>query len=178
LDRLGWRGAIVGKHGSGKTTLLAALQNQWTSAGGCGVHYCFLGRTRQRLATDFDELQHAARSGRLLLVDGVERMTRRQRRALFHFSRAGAGLIVTAHRQTLLPTWVHCRTDWRLMQAVLFELLPSPRASTIQQTRSLFQQHRGNVREVLRSLYDRWSAGLVEEPNVDSQSLVSERYLT
>jgi len=51
-----------------------------------------------------------SRQGRVLLVDGIERLSIFQRRNLIKRTRNSAGSIVTQHHTDKLPTWVKTET--------------------------------------------------------------------
>lgn len=99
----------------------------------------------------------------ILLIDGIERLPWSQRFRLLHSTaRQGrcGGLVVTLHRPcrwTRLPVWVHTRPTLELLEIILKELgitgsLPPDFA------RQLFEKHAGNLREVLREMFDRSSS--------------------
>lgn len=148
------RAAIVGEHGSGKTTLMEDLAPRIE----------VLGFTMRPLRLDaehrrFDPDFMRGFFGKLtrqdfILLDGAEQLSgwawRRFRRAT---ERAG-GLLVTSHRPGLLPTLLECTTSPALLEGILEELLGQEAKAVRGEALRLLQHHRGNVREVLRSLYD------------------------
>ncbi|MBI5385572.1 MAG: hypothetical protein HZA90_12910 [Verrucomicrobia bacterium] len=154
LDALDFRAAIVGPKGTGKTTLLEDLAPRLRS----------LGFTPKPLRLDeehrvfpdgflpnfFADLG----SRDIILLDGAEQLPRWHWWRFRRWSREGRGLIVTAHRPGLLPVLIECRTTPELLDGVLTELLGEVGPELRERGRRLFQQHRGNLREVLRSLYD------------------------
>lgn len=96
----------------------------------------------------------------VLLVDGVERLPWSQRLQLIYRTGGSArcaGLVVTLHQPsawTRLPIWVRTQPTFALLETLLEELGTAgtvPRDIAAQ----LFEKHRGNLREVLRELYDR-----------------------
>jgi energy-coupling factor transporter ATP-binding protein EcfA2 len=157
LKQLKFRVAIVGKKGSGKTTLLEQLQ----------------GRINQHLVQlPLDKTQHeqllataveASRNGKVVLLDGIERLTFWQRRKIYSATKSGPGLIVVVHRPCKLPTWVHCRTNPELMDSMLLEL---DLDQTVYRSagRDAFQQAGGNIRDALRLLYDQFADGSLPLP--------------
>ncbi len=161
LVLMNWRGAIVGDQGSGKTTLMLEMKSRLNEgiAGEMSAYYCFVSRDSQEHAKELEQLFLAASCGSVLLVDGIERLSWFLRRRLLRCEPERTRLVVTAHGTIGLPLWLHCQTDWPLMQSVLEALVDSPDESLIQATLRLFKTHRGNIRDVLRSLYDLWSAG-------------------
>lgn len=166
LRSMNWRGAIVGNHGSGKTTLMLELRARLEEAivEPVSTYYCFVSRDVQDHPHELEQLLKAASQGSVLLVDGVERFGWLQRWRLLHHDPRRTRLILTAHRPMGLPVWVYCRTDWELMRVVLEMLIEAPDESMVQETKRLFHLHHGNIREVLRSLYDRCAEGGMGSP--------------
>ncbi len=156
LERMRYRGAIVGPEGRGKTTLLEDLE----------PHLAALGYavSLRRIVSDSPALpdEELRRMERLadrdiLLLEGGELLSRwRWRKVLRATERAG-GVIVTAHRPGLLPTLVECESHADLVDEIVQRLsgdseFPQP------VVHELLMKHKGNVRDVLRDLYDRWSS--------------------
>lgn len=155
LAALHWRGAIVGPHGSGKSTLLAAV-GPLLAAAGRQVHAVTLRDGQRRLPTAF--LARALQSDRaVIVVDGYEQLAwlgraRLRRRC----RRAAAGLLVTSHQETVLPTLVRMRPDVALVRqlvATLTARVPSP--VTPADVAASLACRGSNVRDVFFDLYDR-----------------------
>ena len=154
LATLDYREAIVGPEGHGKTTLMEDLEPH-LRARGFGVRHLRL--TRERPGFDAAWLRDffaTTNSKDVLLFDGAEQLTRiawwRFRRA----ARKAGGLVITSHRGGMLPTLVECETDAQLLGGIVRDLAPDPSGHD---TGALFARHRGNVREALRELYDRYA---------------------
>lgn len=99
----------------------------------------------------------------LVLIDGIERLSWSQRFGLLrrtaHPKRCG-GVVVALHEQrrwTRLPVWLRTRPTVELLETLLIEL---EIAGTISPAvvRQLFEKHAGDLREVLRELFDRSSS--------------------
>jgi energy-coupling factor transporter ATP-binding protein EcfA2 len=151
----GW-GEIVGPHGSGKSTLLASLLPALTA---WQVSHVRLSTTLRRLPTEIFE---PSRPRSLLVIDGFEQLgylTRRRvkRRCRQH----GSGLLVTSHFSVGLPL-LHRResTPTEAMELITSLLPPGGKwvLAGFDISRRL-GHHRGNLREVLFELYDRWEQG-------------------
>lgn len=152
LNELSCRCAIVGPHGSGKTTLLEEI------GGLLAVSGCFVKRlalTLESPAFPAGYLRYfyeglAARD--IILLDGADLMAHRD---WFRFRRNTAlcaGLVITSHRPGLLPTLLECRTTLGLLEDIVRELVEDDAASLPLQ--HLFEKHLGNIRDVLRELYE------------------------
>jgi hypothetical protein len=73
-------------------------------------------------------------------------------------TRRAGGLVITSHRPGLLPTLFECTTSPELLAEIVGEL-----SGADLEAGELYERHRGNVRDALRELYDRW-AGRSEFP--------------
>jgi hypothetical protein len=81
-----------------------------------------------------------------------------RRRQLLGNTKSGAGLVIAQHRPGRLPTWIHFQTSRELLHEVLIELnLDHPEILAASQI--AFKKSNGNIREVLREMYDRFSEG-------------------
>ena len=135
LEALGMRGAIVGPEGSGKTTLLEDLGER-------------LRRSGRRVVFGGVE------AGAVTLLDGAERLTRREWRRLLRSTRAAAGLVVTAHRPGCLPTLIETRTTPGILDAAVLAASGRRCDGFGVTADELWTRHGGNVRTALRELYD------------------------
>ena len=149
------RGQIVGRHGAGKSSLLARLA-QTARAEGQIVW--------EGVAEEAERLR-ALSGATTLFIDGAERLppyrfAKFRRRCIG----AGAGLLVTAHRDAGLPTLWQAEPDLFLACRVVDHLLaewesvrvPEPLLDT------LFRRREGNLRLVLFDLYDWYEDGFAE----------------
>lgn len=163
FDQLGRRAAIVGPEGSGKTTLLDALVaelgdrglelQRWRAApGGGGLVRERTGESGRSPAADL----HTGGTSTLLVVDGLDRLGRRDRRRLRRAARSAAGLLATSHRRLRLPTLLRCTTTPALLEALIAELTAdaSIEPRSLPSAEALHARHRGNVRTALLELYD------------------------
>ena len=143
LEMSGMRGAIVGPEGSGKTTLLEDLGERLRAAG-----------------------------RRVRLLDGAERLSWRQWRQFLRDAREDEGLIVTAHREGLLPTLLRTRTTPEILDAAVLAASGRSCAELGVSPRELWTRHGGNVRMALRELYDLFAgrAGASPAPTSSTRS--------
>ncbi len=157
LARLGRRAALVGPQGSGKTTLLEELEARLEAAG-WRVLRLRLRRDRRRLDRgDWRRLERLG-PGDLTSVDGLEQLPWWSWRRLERLSRRGGGIVATSHRSGRLPVLRRHRTDPRLLEDLVAELVGRRRAADLRpELDRLFAAHSGNLRDCLRSLYDRWA---------------------
>jgi hypothetical protein len=150
LARLDHRAAIVGPEGSGKTTLLedlaAPLERQ-----GFRVRWLRLSRESPR----FDRAFWASVEPRdVILFDGAEQLGRWGWRRFRFRARRAAGLVVTSHRPGMLPTLIACRATPELLRDIVSGLYPTRSAEFNSLLDALYAKHDGNIRLVLRELYD------------------------
>jgi energy-coupling factor transporter ATP-binding protein EcfA2 len=180
------RAAIVGPHGSGKSTLLARLADAIDSAGGTVVRLRLpdrrdRGHVLATLLTDrgksppnvFPRLKTcgfsrllidsllAARSGDIVAIDGWETagpLIGLIVRAVVRLR--GCGLVVTAHGPVGLPVLVRCRPSVAILAAIVARLPGHEdwygRLIHPTDVAEAFVAHRGDLRESLFALYDRY----------------------
>lgn len=156
----GFRGAIVGKHGRGKTTLLCGLHSHLKSVGQRDCELFFIPRDRLQQGAALRELADRGREGAIVLVDGLERVPYVARQRLISTSKQFSGFIATTHSRSRLKTLVRCRTSPEVLAAILDSLGAVDEQLKIRAF-SLWTTHRGNVRSVLRDLYDLRAEGAV-----------------
>lgn len=146
-------GEIIGPHGSGKSTLLATLTAALEAAGERVIRFTLhAGERRLPMWPEHSPLDAHA----VVVIDGFEQLSwlsawqikRRLRRA-------GCGLIVTAHRSQRLPMLFATTTDLDRTQALVQTLLSGyPALVTADDVATLYDQYRGDIRELLFALYD------------------------
>lgn len=162
LRELDYRAAIVGPQGSGKTTLLSELEHRLSGDSEFETIYLFIPQEKTERQQMLGSALAQDLSRKVLLVDGIERIPVMQRLTLFRSSRDAAGLVVTSHYPMRLPpfrlsTWIRTRTSELVLDYVLSELsmdAPEVRAAG----KTSYRNRKGNLRDVLRDLYDRHAA--------------------
>ncbi len=165
LQQHGWWGQIVGEHGTGKTTLLHALAEPIRQAGRT-LHWCTLQAGQRSLSARFWQARGEWSANCQIVVDGYEQLGWWARIRLRHRCRkARAGLLVTSHQDAGLPQLCNTRCSLDTLQQLVEQLLRRHQETTQQSGASLpvvdhhdvrrfFRAWKGNVREVLFSLYD------------------------
>lgn len=157
LAELDFRAAIVGHRGSGKSTLLRGLLQRLPASGIRASYFSFPFEVVQRKKMLVIALQQS-RSGSVLLIDGIERLSWRQRFQLLAATKTNSGLVIAQHRTGRLPTWWQCRTSIALLHDVLSDLnLHDP--AIISAGEREFAKYNGNIRDALRELYDQLARG-------------------
>ncbi|MBN1359497.1 MAG: hypothetical protein JW993_02845 [Sedimentisphaerales bacterium] len=154
LDRMNYRGAIVGPEGSGKTTLLEDLQSA-LEARGFSTRMIFVNDAHPFDGTTCRRLLSELPSDEIVLFDGADAISPSCWRLLRHRTIQHArGLIVTTHRRGRFPTLIDCQTTPQLLQEIVADLLPRDQAISPDLLTRLFAEHKGNLRDCLRHLYD------------------------
>jgi hypothetical protein len=155
LEQLHFRGAVVGPHGSGKTTFLLELAERLKQKGR-SVETLFTNlEAGNQLPQSWIEALHRADHDTLILADGYDVLSWRQRRKLRRVLRPHGGLLVTAHSRTRLPTVLKTRVSPALVSRLadtLYAECPEARPSDAVLEKVL-RSCGGNVREVFRRLY-------------------------
>jgi hypothetical protein len=156
LEETGGWGQLIGPHGSGKSTLLATLLPALRAWRRRGV---VLNTTNRKLPSwVWKPLPKRC----LLVIDGYEQLGFVTRwRLQRHCRQHGAGLLITAHRSLGLPTLYRTEVTVATATAVIASLIPSEGAWVLADfdIAARLRHHRGNLRELLFELYDRWNAG-------------------
>jgi hypothetical protein len=146
--------AIVGPHGTGKSTLLAAIAGRLEAAGSPVVLHR-LGRRRDAIAV-LRAVAPAPR-GTTFLIDGWERIgPLAGRLARLAAQVRGCRLVVTSHRPVGLPTAVTTAGTLPLLAAIVARLPPHADLIGPADLADAFARHRGNLRDSLADLYDRF----------------------
>jgi hypothetical protein len=146
--------AIVGPHGTGKSTLLAALADHLDAAGRPVASRRLLCRR------DGIEVLRAivrAGPGTVLLVDGWERIGPLAGRLARLAARLrSCRLVVTSHRAAGMPTALGTAGTLPLLAAIVARLPAHEGLITPADLADAFARHRGNLRDALGDLYDRF----------------------
>ncbi|MEO7327645.1 MAG: hypothetical protein ABI193_03635, partial [Minicystis sp.] len=149
----GGEGALIGPEGTGKSTLLQALVREAAQRG-----------LRSRLLTiDHDGLPPAlpVSGEQLLCLDEADRLSWFRLRLLrLRCRRRSVALLVTGHRPLGLPTLRQTRVSADLATSLAAQVLarsPSlPALVRAEEAGEMLREQRGNLRQVLLSLYDRY----------------------
>ncbi|MGI9516692.1 MAG: hypothetical protein ACR2NP_06595 [Pirellulaceae bacterium] len=158
LADLQFLAAIVGAKGSGKTTLLENLAEQLAPTREC--HYCCFEHSTANHDKIVGDLFRQIECGAILLVDGIERLRWILRRKLFAAGkRQHGGLVVAVHKPCALPLWIECQPDLATLRYVVDYLGFDTNSAVWQESVSAFTRFEGNVRNVLRWLYDQVASG-------------------
>lgn len=157
VQQFDFRGAILGKHGRGKTTLLCDLHS-FLCQQGIRSELVFLPREKHLRRQSIDNTIQRGLSGSIILIDGLERATFLARQRILFRSKRYGGFIATTHRPSRLRTLLHCRTSQQTLITTL-ESLELNRPEIVTAALPLLSKHCGNIRFVLRELYDQCADG-------------------
>ncbi|MDO4550577.1 MAG: hypothetical protein Q4C96_04930 [Planctomycetia bacterium] len=149
-----WYGQIIGPHGSGKSTLLAALLPALENEGRHLLHLELQDGTRHLPLTP-EQLEKLDKNS-LLAIDGYEQLSYWSRRRLKNKSKIqGFGTLIIAHAPFDLPILFRTHGNLEVAQQIVKDLLlgtPVHISESLVEER--FYEQKGNVREMLFSLYD------------------------
>ncbi|MFM7107909.1 MAG: hypothetical protein ACKOZU_04820 [Planctomycetaceae bacterium] len=152
--RAAGRAAIEGPHGAGKTNLLRALADRLVD------DRDLAGLVRPRSPADGPGVLRAVRGappGTTLCIDSWEALGRTWAVAVRWTAwRRGVGLLVTSHRPTGMTMLVRCETSPDLLARLVEDLPPHGGLIDGADVERAFRRHRGDVREALYDLYDRF----------------------
>jgi hypothetical protein len=155
LDRIGcgcW--AIEGPHGRGKTTLVRALLATAASAG----HTTSFSQVRS-WADAWPTLKSVVRAGpgHIVAVDGWEQLPWGVGLVIVAVARwRRTTVIATAHGPIGLPVLAHRESSPALVAAIIERLPDHHGTISAADVEQAFRCHRGNVRDALATLYDRF----------------------
>lgn len=154
LEAANWWGEIVGPHGAGKSTLLATLLPKLTATGR-DVAAVALHASERRLPHGF--LRRVLdRPAALVVVDGYELLSVLECGWLrWRCRRAAAGLLVTSHTATGLPTLIRLEPDLEMVSQLVTRLTRRvPSVVSFADVAASHACHGSNVRETLFDLYN------------------------
>ncbi len=155
FNRLNRRAAIVGPKGHGKTTLAEDLEHAWLDRGEDVVllRLTTEDHARDAIATVDAVLESVSRSTTLIL-DGAEQLGWFSWRRVLRRASLLNGLLITVHKAGRLPTLRECQTNPTLLADIVQAVAPNESLTLLPRIEPLFDQHSGNIRQCLRSLYD------------------------
>jgi hypothetical protein len=153
-----WWGAIIGPHGCGKSTLLETLKPA-LSAAGRRVLAIVLRDGQRRLPPI--AIEHGKEAKTVVIIDGYDQLGGLERLRLTRRCRhSSAGLVVTAHRPTRLPTLIRLAPDRNLIARLVADLCAEVSTPiTPKDVAASHDCHGSNVREIFFDLYDRHERG-------------------
>jgi hypothetical protein len=155
LEELNWCASLVGGNGTGKTTLIEQLIPHLQSRGFEPVVFRLQTESSVREKDRLAEKLREIRKPGFILLDGAEQLSTRQWLPIRAAASEAAGFIVTVHRTSRLPVAMELETSPKLLEH-LVETLTNAKLPD-EEAEILFHRHRGNLRDCLRELYDRWA---------------------
>jgi hypothetical protein len=155
LEAHHWCASIVGGNGSGKTTLLEQIIPHLAERGFDPVLIRLNSESSMRDKERLPDQLRMVRKPGFILLDGAEQLSTRHWLPIRGAASQAAGFLVSVHRTSRLPVLLALETDAQLLDSLVVELtggcLPDNEAA------SILHRHRGNIRDSLRELYDRWA---------------------
>jgi len=167
-----YRAQIIGCHGTGKTTFLIGFIKFLERQDHIVNHFTL--NDRQRFLTRgfweyHNYLMSQSKYGELkkppiAVIDGYEQLSLDQKMWLRMACRKGrCGLLISTHSPAWrIPVLLHTKPTYKTLQHVikhLFSEIPDIEPPDESLCRSLFEQHHGNIRNVLFDLYDHYEQG-------------------
>ncbi|TWT60249.1 hypothetical protein [Rubinisphaera italica] len=159
FEQMGSRAALVGPEGHGKTTLQETMAAEYERRG-VKTHWIRVSRDTPHLPKGiFKQLAEQTAPEDLILFDGVEQISRlawwRFRRTL----KPGQACLITTHTPGWFPTLHDCATDQVLLSEIIARLPISDIQIDSSEIGEIWLKHRGDLRQALFDLYDRYASG-------------------
>jgi|tagenome__1003787_1003787.scaffolds.fasta_scaffold20320562_1 hypothetical protein len=158
LAALDWRGAIIGPHGSGKSTLLESLKPAICDFGREVIAISLRNGQRRLPRKGINSLRRISNANPVVfIIDGYEQLGWFERWRLNSFChRKNAGLLVTSHAPTPLPTLVELVPNCALISILVAKLCAEVSTPiSAKDVDASLACHGSNVREIFFDLYDR-----------------------
>jgi hypothetical protein len=153
----GYRASITGPEGSGKTTLMEDME-PGLAAHGFKIRKLTLDRTAGPIPRKALSCFISGMTSRdMILLDGAEQMGRLSWLRFKHASKRAGGLLITSHKAGMLPAIHECAPSPDTLDWILEKLLDAGAEAARPAAQDLYQDHGGNLREVLRALYDMYA---------------------
>ena len=161
FEKMNRRGAIVGQQGRGKTTLLRKFEKTFQNH---GKRVCFLGLDPHHntshiwrlLASHYDQQD-------VIIIDSAHNIPRILFPLIAWKTKHAFALLISAHYPIHLPVLCHNKTNPKLFQHLVEELLgqrlPTGLPEVLEQ---IFHQLEGNIREAFLHLYGMWAEGEIQ----------------
>lgn len=149
LNSTNYTGALVGPEGVGKTTLLLELKDKLANAGHMPLLIRLSGG-KSNMPFSFWLCKRS--SAQVILVDSAENLPLWQFQLLKLKCKIHSfGLIITAHKEGLLPTLIRCSSSLELFCQLTEELLGYKLEK--QTLSSIYTRSQGNIRLAFLELY-------------------------
>lgn len=146
LKKMHYRGALVGAEGSGKTSLLLEIARNLHQFEPVLIR---LSGGKRNLPLSF--WLSPLNSKNIVFVDSAENLPFYLFFLLKLKCHFASGLIVTAHKEGLLPTLINCRTSVELLDELIETLLGYKLAP--ERVEALYKRSGGNIRLAFMHLY-------------------------
>ena len=151
-EKLNRRAEILGKHGSGKSTLLTSWE-QWLAENNQPVIHIFLNREHRNISgSQWQQLTES--QGKIILLDGEEQLSWRQRRKFYQLSTNAHGLLITRHKSGSLPTLCNLDPNIQILHHCIKEVSPENYQELAPHLPEWWKKYQGNIREILLECYD------------------------
>lgn len=157
LSDLNYRCAIVGAEGSGKTTLLETLKPELIKKK-FSIIELRLSNEKSKLDNKLvDELSQKISEKDIIFLDGAEQLRKWSWEIFNRKMKNAGGLVITCHKEGLLPTLIHCKPSISVFIEICKELAGESFDEIKETLPTLYQKNKGNLRLALLDLYDMYS---------------------
>lgn len=154
LFALGCRGAVMGPECSGRTTFLRELETQLRKLGLDPVLLDAADFRAPVYLSCFRTMKYHVRSNSMLLIDNADLLSPLEWLYLRFSTKELRALVVVVDGPCFLPVLMNCRPAVQTLHSLVREIFPGASPELLAEASLLFLQHKGDMREVLRSLAD------------------------
>ncbi|MEP4077866.1 hypothetical protein [Haloferula sp.] len=150
-SELGHRACVTGHHGAGKTTFLETFAKRLARRGRVE---CLFFNDRKPCLSSEDRATLEQCEGGILMIDGDEYLSWRERRELERASRQANGSLFVRHRKRGLPELLRLESDPLLAMALLERISPEWGAKLEGGLERRLGNLDGNLRELWLECFD------------------------
>ena len=156
LESLHYRAAVTGPEGSGKTTFLFALES-YLRENNYRTYYLQVYADPKANRRSVQDMLRSLMNDCIYFIDGADLLSPLLWYRLYLGTKPVKGLIITSHKKNMLPVLLRCRTNISLLNEIIQRLLGDKDEGVLALSQRLFYEEDGNIRHVLRGLYEIFS---------------------
>jgi hypothetical protein len=151
-ESLNRHASLVAAHGAGKSTFMDAFQKRLEDSGH-SVFRIFLNQESNKLSDEQWDMLGCC-SQQIVMLDGEEQLSHLARRRFYRLTQSCLGLLISRHKPTKLAQLLALKPNMALLLACIEKLAPEHINYLKPMLEGWWNQHHGNIREILLCCYD------------------------